>query len=399
MNLMSKKYKTKYTALIGELIDKEYEIRLQSENKICERCAVLIEKYDELQHETKTVKSILSRQIAHTYSIETSEEMVYMDKSKTFIELNGKNQNCVKYSCKLCPRYVTENIDTVNTHIMYHKIMIEGQIQTNELRRDLTLPPKRNHPIGREIPTKKPEATKPTQQHQVVQTPKIEILEVEQKIKHEPPIEISAMDIRQQEFDEETLDSLIDLDLLADQFYDSNIKNRECMVTGCTMEFAFVTDYIRHLRLKHKSSLNHVFAVIRANIKRPSKLNKFMCPYCFTKTANSQSLEQHVKEHDDASKASVFNDRLRDFVDNVMASSRCNTCDCEVIDPTVLECNHEIAKNGLAPKLNCMFCSRLFYNDKLYNNHLALEHGHCFICNASCEEQDLLADHIRSHLT
>lgn len=409
INLASKKYKTKYTSLIGDLINPEYELRVTNENKICERCSVLIEKYDELQHETKTVKSVLGRQIAHTYSIETSETMVYMDKSKTFVELqpSALSNIEVKYSCKLCPRYVTNCIDTVNSHILYHKIVTEGQIQTNELLKDLTPSQKRNQSIRRET-QRRPEAPKPVVHQQVVLEKPIshvdKVEEMRRKLeaelptmKNELPLEIAAISI-QEEYDEDTLESLIDLDMLDDPFYDSNLKNHQCMVSGCLQEFTYVSDYVRHLKLKHKSTLNHIFAVVRANIKRPNKVNKLMCPYCFTRTSNSQALEHHVRQHEEAAKSNLFTDRINDFVTNVMSSSRCVTCDCEIIDPTVLECNHEIVKNGMAPKMNCMYCVRDFYSDKLYNNHLAMDHGHCFICGSTCDDKTVLSDHIRSHL-
>lgn len=407
-NLASKKYKTKYTALIGDLINSEYELRVTNENKICERCSVLIEKFDELQHETKTVKSVLGRQIAHTYSIETSETMVFLDKSKIFVELRSNSVgNEVKYSCKLCPRFVTDCIDTVNSHIMYHKIMTDGQIQTNELLKDVVPVQKRNHPIGREIP-KKPEPVKtsfqppppPTQNSQgqrardARKKQEVEVL----PIKQDETIETTNQINIQQEFDEETLESLIDLDLLVTPQYDSNLKNQRCMITACTQEFTYVSDYVRHLKLKHKSRLNHIFAVVRANIKRPSHVHKLMCPYCYTRASNMQTLEDHVKLHEEAAKSNLFIDRISDFVTSVMSLARCDTCDCEIIDTTMLECNHEIAKNGLAPKVDCVYCERFFYSDKLYNNHLAIAHGQCFACGSSCDDVTVLRDHILSHM-
>lgn len=400
INLTSKKYKTKYTSLISDLINSEYELRVTNENKICERCSVLLEKFDELQHETKTVKSVLSRQIANTYSIETSEEMVYMDKSKIFIEIRT-NSGEVKYSCKLCPRYIIDGIDTVNTHIMYHKIATEGQIQTNEILKEVVTTQKRNNPIGREH-VKKPEPVRNIFQHEVVQekpTVKVEKKrpEVVQEVKHEKPLEITTINIQQNDYDEETLEMLLDFELLNDSFYDSNLRNHRCVVTGCTQEFTYVSDYVRHLRMKHKSTLNHVFAVVRANIKRPTKQSKFMCPFCFTKTGSSQSLEAHVRQHEEAAKSNLFTDRVNDFVASVMSASRCSTCD-EFLDPYLLECNHEIAKNGLATQLRCIYCERCFYSDKLYNNHLATSHGHCFVCGSTCDDKVVLADHIRSHM-
>lgn len=395
-NLASKKYKTKYTQLIGELINNEYELRVTSENKICEKCAVLLEKFDELQHETKTVKSVLSHQIAYTYSIETSETKVFLDKSKTFIEIRPHDTNEVKYSCKLCPRYVVDNIDGVNTHIMYHRIATEGQIQKNEVLKETIPTQKRNLSIARES-AKKAEPPRVFQQQSIAQPKAIPQVQRVQEVKKEPEVEIHSIEIQQGEYDEEMLESLIDFDHLEDPHYDSNLKNRTCMLSSCSHKFNYISDYVRHLKLLHKSALNNIFAVVRTNVKKPKKVDKLMCPYCFTKTSDSQSLELHVKQHEDAAKSSSFNDRVSGFVSLVMSSSRCSTCDCEILDPTVLSCQHEIVKNGLVPILNCVYCTRSFYNEKLYNTHLALEHGHCFICGSICDDPDTLGHHIRSH--
>ena len=409
INLLTNKYKTKYTTLIGDLINPEYELRVTSENKICERCKVLCENYDVLQQETKTVKSVLARQIAHTYSIDTNQSMVYMDKSKIFVELLSNDSNPEsQYSCKLCPRYVTDCIDTVNAHILYHKIIQENQIHSNEIVKDLTLTQKRNPPVRRET-LRRPEPEKPAiphkfeQGHHLTQVQETEEekkkLQPKPQSKSKPPLDIAAIDIQQvqQEYDEETLESLINLDLLDDPFYDSNLKNQNCMVVGCSQEFTYVSDYVRHLKFKHKSTLNHIFAVVRANIKRPNKTDKLICPYCFTRTSSDESLEIHVKHHEEAAKSNLFTDRINDFINNVMALSRCKSCD-QNIDPSTLECNHEVVKNAMMPQLSCMYCTKEFYSDKLYNNHLALDHGHCCICGVTCDDKAVLGDHIRSHL-
>lgn len=405
INLTTKKYKTKYTSLIGELINPEYELRVTSENKICERCSIICEKYDELQQETKTVRSVLARQIAHTYSIDTNQTMVYMDKSKIFVDLQPNALSVHYYQCKLCPRFITPSIDTVNSHILYHKIVQEDQMQTNEILKELTPAQKRNPPVRRDS-HRKSEPVKSITQQKVTQfkfTSQIEkIQEIKKNFELELPQfknELATINIQvQQEYDEDTLESLIDLDLLDDPMFNSNLKNHKCMITGCQHKFSYICDYVRHLKFKHKSTLNHIFAVVRANIKRPNKVDKLMCPYCFTKTSSNDSLEHHVRQHEEAAKSNLFTDRINEFVNNVMSSSRCETCDNEIIDPTVLECSHEIAKSGMATKMSCIYCSRDFYSEKLYNNHLALDHDHCFICGLTCEDKIVLSDHIRSHL-
>lgn len=410
INLTSKKFKTKFTTLIGDFISSEYELRITDDNKICERCAVIIEKYDELKHEAKTVKSVLGRQIAQTYGIESNETMVYMDKSKIFAELGAGSVNKTsKYSCKLCPHFVTDSIDLINTHCLYHKITTENKIDEVRTINDVTPVPKRNHPISirRETPSStdnaKTTAHASMNQQRVNRsstlTSTVEVPSV--PIHDESSINLDHDD-ENDKYDEEVLDTLIDLDLLEDPHCDSNLKNNQCMVTGCTKDFKYISDYVRHLKLRHKSTLNHIFAVVRANIKRPTKQNKFMCPYCFTKLSSSETLQFHVKEHEEAAKSNLFVERLGDFVSNIMSSSRCKICDWEISDPSVLDCSHEIAKNGMATKITCSLCSQnvIFYSEKLYNNHLASEHGHCFICGqvSTSDDKMVLVDHIRSHL-
>lgn len=398
VNQTSKKYKTKFTSLIGDFISNEYELRIADENKICERCAVIIEKYDELKHEAKNVKSVLARQIAQTYGIETDESVVFMDKSKIFAELGtgSINKSSSKYSCKLCPHFITDSIELINTHCLYHNITTANKIDEVRVIKEITPVAKRNLPIRRELSSN-------LQTQNNVKNPNIQTKVINDTRHHEhvdvPNLDDSSINI-QQEFEEDVLDQFIDLDMLQDPLCYSNLKNNVCMVAGCQQEFKYVCDYVRHLRLRHKSSMNHIFAVVRTNIKRPAKVNKHMCPYCFTMFSNSQTLEFHVKEHEEATKSS-FLERITDFISNVMTSSRCQTCNMEISDPSIINCNHAFAKNGLEPKINCTYCSREFYHEKLHNNHLAEEHGHCFICNtqvSSSDDRMVLVDHFRSHL-
>jgi Zinc finger, C2H2 type len=361
INLSSKKYKTKFTTLIGDLINKEYELRVSEKNKICECCCVLLEKYDEMQQETKTIKSVLSRQLANTYNLETNQTLVYLDHSKFFVKLNSNtstSSNDIKYSCKMC-RFVTEKLDSVNSHCMYHKIITESKIQANDRFKDLRPTAKRNKPV-----------------HQNSNLQNIEEkFEVETELKCEQNFEVS-------EYDEETLETIIDLNLLEDEFYDSNLKNSKCMMNSCEEEFKFVADYVKHLKLKHKSSLNHIFAVVRANIRRPNKVSKLMCPYCFTKTPNNELLESHVKEaHEDAAKFKLFTDRINEFVSNLIKLTSFN----------------ESFNKDLKNKINCKYCTKSFYQSKLYHNHLAIDHKRCFVCFLTCKEKSLLRDHIISH--
>lgn len=388
-NQQTKKFKTKYPALLVDFVKPEYELRIADDNKVCEKCTVLIEKYDELQNESKTVRSVLSRQIARNYDLEASDEIVYLDTSKCFVVL-GAHGGTTKYSCKNCPAYITESIDAVNAHVVYHNILAENQAQNREPMSDK----KRASTIRREI-QRHPEPSKvPAPQHvQRLPPASQETMSIE---KTEEAVEVPQNYIVQ-EFDEESLNSLIDLELLTDPFYDSNLKNNKCMITGCSHEFEYMNDYVRHLKQRHKSTYNHIFAVVRANIKRPTKTSPLMCPYCFTKISSAESLVQHVNQHESAAK-SGFNERFSAFFANIFKTCRCKVCDCEIFDPNVEACSHEIVKNRQVPKTSCMYCSAEFYSEKLYNNHLALEHCHCFICGSTAENGNILKEHIRSHL-
>lgn len=407
LNLESKKNKTEYTSLIGDLIDPEYELRVANNNKICERCSLLLEKFDELQHEVKMFKSILGRQLANSYNIKTTEPLIYMDISKTFATLplmgNKVNKYQTKYSCKICRKFVTDCIDAVNSHIIYHQLLkgdpisaIEGKkaeaIKTSQTkRRETNEISETATPTIEQSPSPSQLTARIANREETKIDYDVEMPEVIQEAS-------SNINIQFQEYDEATLESLIDLKMLEDPFYDSNLKNKKCMIKGCTQEFKYVCDYIRHLKLKHKSTPAHIFGVVRSNIKRPKKVHKLMCPYCFTTTADKSRLAEHVKKHEASGKSNLFVDRLNGFMNSVMSSARCTTCDCEILDTSLLECNHEIVRNGMASKTSCLYCPQEFYSDKLYHNHLALSHGHCFICSSTCHDKDMLADHIRSHL-
>lgn len=370
IHLTSKKYKTKFTSLISDLINKEYELRVSDNNKICFRCNVILEKFDELQQETKNVKSILSRQIAKSYNIETSEELVFMDNSKVFIKLNpNADFSETRYSCKMC-KFITNHIDSVNSHCLYHKILTDSKIQTNEIIKDLSHATKRNSPIGREM--RKIENTK-TMQPQHTLIPRTEVITA-----------VSAMDdgddyLSCQEYDEESLENIIDLKLLEDEMYDSNLKNKKCMMTSCNEEFKFIADYVKHLKTEHKScTLNHIFAVVRANVKRPKELSKLSCPYCFSKSPTMEMFEQHITHHEEAAKSKLFTDRINEFVVNLINLA-----------------NYSLHEN--AEQWSCKYCEQVFNDPKAYNNHLALQHRRCFICFSPCDDKLILRDHILSH--
>jgi hypothetical protein len=349
------------------LINKEYELRVSEKNKICERCCVLLERFDELQQETRTVKSILSRQIAITYDIETSEEMIFMDNSKTFVKLNQSSGNMgeIKYSCKMC-RYVTTEIDSVNSHCLYHKILTESKIQANEIIKETTQSIKRNVPIGRESQNRNGSV-------QVVKDVPRSFVETREEIAGEENQFAACL-----EYEEDCLENLVDLDLLEDENCMSNLKNQTCMMNDCDVEFKYIADYVKHLRLDHKScTLNHIFAVIRANVRRPKKTTKLSCPYCFSTAPNVELFEEHVRHHEEAAKSKVFTDRINEFVNNLIKLSNFG--------------EHEPSK------WTCRYCEEAFINTTQYNNHLALRHNRCFICFSQCHSKVILRDHICSH--
>lgn len=395
INLSSKKYKTKFTSLIGDFISPEYELRLTDENKICKRCLVLIEKYDELQHETQLLKVVLARQVSRTYDIETTEENVFLDKSKVFVEMNSPG-NSGKYSCKLCPQFVTNCLDTVNSHIMYHKILTDDQIHANEVLKEHALP-KRQHGIGREIP-KQTKQVAPAQANAKISI--LEVGKVKADIKEEQDNNNILYDTQGQyaEYDEDTFDLYIDLRLLEDPNCESNLINQTCMANNCKQKFVYLNDYLRHLKLKHRTNVGQMFSLIVHNIKKPSSICKLTCPFCFTKISSREALEIHVKKHEEGHRSKLFASRVEDFIKRVMSTTRCTTCDYEITDPTLLECNHGLAQSKMTEKMECEYCGQEFYNRRLLNNHLAMKHDHCFVCSSVCEDKDLLIAHIRSHI-
>ena len=131
INLQSKKYKSLFTTLISDLINSEYEIRVTNYDCICEKCTLLLEKFDQIDHEVKQIKSVLARQIAYRYKIETDYGQVFLDKSKVFFPLRDAGSN--KFNCKHCPNYVTDNIDVINAHVLYHQYRFEEE-KNSEIR-------------------------------------------------------------------------------------------------------------------------------------------------------------------------------------------------------------------------------------------------------------------------
>lgn len=393
VNMHSKKYKSQYTALIGNLLQSEYELRVCDSDRVCERCVLLLERFDELQQETKTVKSVLARQIALRYGIETDQELLYLDKSKSFFPIRSSN----KFNCKHCPTFVSDNVDLINYHVLYHQYQIEEQ-QKNLLKLpDSTIITKKTSSaittVARELPQKELEAPK-------VKVVKLSSVNKQIEVTKESTAEIESFNAAVQDCEEDTLDSLIDINLLDDELYDSNLRDRCCMFKECDEKFNYASNYVRHLKIKHKLSLNHIFAALRTNLKRPTKVTKFMCPYCFTKTNNSKALEEHVKSiHEEIpSQSNLFINRLNTFVSGIMKESQCDVCDNDISDVTSIKCNHFVARNGLARRIECKHCDKYFYSDRLYNNHLAVMHCQCFFCGMKSEDKSILKDHINSHL-
>jgi hypothetical protein len=352
-----------------------------------------LERFDELEQETKTIKSVLARQIANRYGIETDQEQIFLDKSKIFFPL--RNATTDKFNCKHCPTFLADNIDVINAHILYHQYHLEEQ---QKLQQKIVPPvaAKSSTTIARATPKK-------VQEPVVKVNSQINITKQTAAIKKEPVKPTKAnLPVQSfnavQECEEDTLDSLIDLSLLDDEFYDSNLKDNTCMVKECTETFCYASDYVRHLKLRHKLTLNQIFATLRTNLKKPAKMSKLTCPYCFTKMSNSHALEDHIHMHEEVGKPSVFINRLNTFISNLIKASKCKICDCDILDPTVVECNHEIVKNGMARKIDCKYCNSYFYSEKLYNNHLATRHDECFYCEMKCDDKSMLKDHIRSHM-
>ncbi|KAG5677806.1 hypothetical protein PVAND_007533 [Polypedilum vanderplanki] len=401
VNLETKKHKSKYPTLIGNLIKSDYELRISSEDVVCLKCQKILEKYDELDKESRLIKNILSRQIARTYQIETDAEEVYLDKSKIFTELrsNGGSNITQKYSCKHCPHsFITDNIDTVNAHIIYHRLVSEeAQKKLNSTNGNNFVKSLVQAPIAVARNTREVQKTVTSTNSKTIKSINTNN-EAPQDTQPQFQIEISNSDAL--DMNEETLDSQIDLRLLEDEFYDSNLIRHTCQIENCKETFSYASDLIRHLKLKHKLVQTTIFSIFKSVLKRPKVMTKLTCPYCFTKTGSSEMLEQHVKHHEMAAKKAVFSERLNQFISNLMKTCRCKVCDYEMLDPTALVCNHEIAKNGMAPKIICIYCDEYFYNIKLYNNHLSLKHNHCFMCGFVCNGgKEILKDHIKSHLS
>lgn len=385
VNQQTKKYKTPYLSLIGELINSEYELRATTNDRLCNRCILLLEHYDEIQKEAITLKSVLARQIAFRYDIETDLERVYLDKSKIFFPTANSND---KFNCKHCPDFIADNVDIINSHVLYHQYQFEEnqkmqqqQPQTSSRLTQVTM-----KPVAREVPKKVVELPKVNSNNNSKSTTATVIEDHEFKF-------TSASEGSEEH---DTLDSLIDFCRLDDEKYDSNLRDEACYFKECRETFQFASDYVWHLKVKHRVSLNHIFSAIQKKLKRPSQLSKFMCPYCFTNTRDNKSLQKHVDSHEGSHKHPSFTTRVAEFCHNIMESSRCKICD-EIMNPNI-DCNHLIAKKRGQKKLECKKCGQFFYNDRLYNTHLAVRHYQCFFCYMEYNDRGILKDHIQSHL-
>jgi hypothetical protein len=391
VNLQTKKYKTSYLSLIGELINADYELRVTSNDKLCNRCILLFERYDEIQKEAITLKSVLARQIAFRYEIEPPDiERVYLDKSKIFFPTTNSNND--KFNCKHCPEFIADNVDIINSHILYHQYQFEEQQKmqqtsttSSRLSQNVSITKKTVAPNVREVSKTIVQPSKVNNSN-----PKLAAVIEDHEFKFS-----STPENNEEQYFFDTLDSLIDFSRLDDAHYDSNLKNSACYFKECRDTFQLASDYVWHLKNKHKVSHNHIFSAIQGNLKRPSQLSKFMCPYCFTNTRDSSSLQQHVESHEEAHNVS-FTDRVNVFCLNILKSARCRVCDETMKFDS--DCNHMAARKKGQKKLDCKKCGQFFFNDRLYNTHLAVNHCQCFFCYLQYDDRDILKDHIQSHL-
>ena len=381
VGLETAKYKTKYTVLIGNLINSDYEIIIKSSDLICTQCYVLLEKYDQIANETKTIKSVLSRQIAQTYGIESDEEVVYLDKSKTFVEIPDHNTNARTFKCIHCD-FSTVSLESVHSHVLYHQIIAKNtEVQQ---AKSTVLNPKK-------FQVQKPRE-KQKSDEKFMEIVKDFFPTTEEEVREEILEEVERVIPK---YDEQSLKTLIDLDLLEDEFYDSNLKNRKCI--SCVETFNYASDYVRHLRIKHKCTITNIYGTLKGIIKKPNKVGKLMCPFCFTNTSSPQALEIHVRQHELGPKTNIFNDRISGFIKSLMSSAKCYSCDADMVNPVKLDCEHEAAIMNVSA-MTCDNCSAVFYNQKLYNNHLGYVHFCCFICNGVCRDRHNLCEHLKTHL-
>lgn len=361
--LTTQKNKTPYLKLISELINNNYELHVTSSNKICLQCQLICERYDELMQESRKVKAVLSRQMATTYALET-DEYFYIDTARVFNK-TSVGPNNVQFTCRICRDFITMCPSTADKHFVYHEILESREKKLENVQ---------------EFQRRENESA--VQQQQSSST---------------SVRTYTNKKLLQPTFEDKIMKQLIDIEQLEDPFSESNVRLGRCVMTNCPEEFLYLCDYVHHLKFNHKASLNQIFTIIRANIKKPKTITKLCCPFCYTKTNSESSLIEHVKLHEDST-TNVFAEKLNTFISNLISQSKCKTCGFERSDSSQENCYHEKVKDKENSKLNCKHCDAFFFRKILLNNHLADEHSECFACNTMHKQRFTLTKHLNLHV-
>lgn len=361
--LETPKNKTPYPKLISELINNNYELQISTSNKICDQCQLVFERYDELMQESRKVKAVLSRQLAATYSLDTNEYF-YIDTNRMFNKTSVDPEN-VQFTCRICHDF-TFCPSTADKHYVYHEILESREKKSENLKI-----------------SQRRENSSDSSEQQSTSTTVI--------------TSYTSKKLLQPTFEDKIMKQLIDIEQLEDPYSDGNVRISKCVISYCKEKFVYLCDYVHHLKFNHKASLNQIFTILRSNIKKPSKLKKYCCPFCYTKINSESSLIEHVTLHENST-ATVFTEKLNTFISNLISQSNCKTCGFERSDPSQENCHHEKIKDKKNSKLNCKDCDAFFYKKILLNNHLANVHNKCFACNVTYKQRIALAKHINLHV-
>jgi hypothetical protein len=417
--LKTTKYQTKFPEVIKKIInDEELEIRISAADKLCIPCYSLINEFDRLYRDANIIENVLNKQIFRNYEIESNCDGVFIDKSKTFVELiEEESDNTTNFQCIHCP-YQTVHLENVSSHVLYHQFVVENaeKAATKEAPKPKEDPATSQTQMELDDANQKSKVSLSDDSNnkdklvEIVKdlfeeependTEEFEEIEVEpgedDDEEDESEESVKSADTEPCKFYMHEIEEKIDFNLLEDPDVYCNLKIEKCY--ACGFKPVFAVDYVKHLKYHHRTPVASIHQFIRTNVKPPKKTTKFTCPYCFTSFLRKENFHAHVfKVHESANKAASPEERLNSFVTAMVQACRCKVCDHEQNSAVADPCKHEIAKKS-SIKYDCDQCPLIFFSMKLYNNHLALKHYTCFLCLEKFADAKQIKKHFDSHL-
>lgn len=407
-SLKTSKYKTPITQIITNIInDKSLLLMVRKQDTLCLACITLLEEYDQLLTDAKLIEKVLNKQLFRTYEIdseicenEATTTINNIDKSQYFVlEITEGSDHLSNYKCIYC-NFETVHIENVNSHVLYHQT-IKKKIEKIAAKE----PPK--HPVDpvtvnpskiESVYNDEPNVQKDSAEREVSLNKTAGKLTGWKAYNDDPDYNPNGESDTSEEVIESEekkvitlkrfdLENQVNLNILEDPDCESNLRIQKCNL--CNFRPYSLAEYTKHLKFNHKAQPSHIMQAIRLVVKKPSRIPNFSCPYCFTSFSRQKELEGHVIRLHETINLAAPEQRIQRFLGSMAASVRCKVCDYEI---TKEVCTHEMAKKTNKMKI-CRFCSKQFYNDRLYNTHLARQHSYCFLCKFTCKSSFQIKRH------